>query len=306
MAAEKHLIVIVGPTAVGKTRLAIEVARHFDTVILSADSRQFYREMTIGTAKPTPEELNAAPHYFINCLSVKQKEAWNAGIFERKALQLLEQLFAKYDAVVLTGGSGLYVRAVCEGFDHLPPANEEARQFIRENYKAHGIEWLQAELRKRDPGYFEKLDPNNPQRMMRALEVCLVAGRPFTAFHQKQAPLRPFTVTGIGLDRPRAELHDRIHQRVDEMMAQGLVEEARQLYPYRHLNALQTVGYQELFAHLEDHYDLDRAAELTKRNTRRFARRQLTWFRKMPGLRWFHPEAQAEIFTFIRQSIEKA
>ncbi len=277
MARQKQLVVIGGPTAVGKTAAAIEVARALGTEILSADSRQFYRELNIGTAKPSPEELAAVPHHLVNSLSIHQD--YSVGDFERDALQLLQRLFQRYDTLLLVGGSGLYIRAVCEGLDDFPEVPPEVREQVRRFYEAEGLEALQEELRRYDPAYFARVDRRNPQRLLRALEVCRATGRPFSSFRRGEPKPRPFKPLLFYLTLDRALLYERIDQRVDAMMAAGLLEEARALFPHRHLNALQTVGYRELFDHLEGKTSLEEAVRLIKRNTRRYAKRQLTYFR---------------------------
>ncbi len=277
MARQKHLVVIGGPTAVGKTAAAIAVAQRLGTEILSADSRQFYRELNIGTAKPSPEERAAVPHHFIDSLSIHQD--YSVGDFERDALQLLQGLFQRYDTLLLVGGSGLYLRAVCEGLDEFPEVPPAVRRQVRRLFEEEGLEALQEELRRRDPAYFARVDRHNPQRLMRALEVCLAAGRPFSSFRTGKPKPRPFQPLLFYLTLERPLLYRRIDQRVDAMMQEGLLEEARSLFPHRHLNALQTVGYQELFDYLEGKTTLEEAVRLIKRNTRRYAKRQLTYFR---------------------------
>lgn len=291
------LIVIAGPTAVGKTALTIHLAQVLNTVIVSCDSRQFYQEMNIGTAKPTGMELAAAPHFFINSLSIF--DAYSVGDFERDALAFLEKKFVEKQAILMTGGSGLYIKAVCEGFDPFPTIDKKQRLQIEQQYQQQGIGYLQETLQQLDPVYFKQVDTHNPQRMMRALEVCLATGKPFSAFRKQKAATRPFHTLKIMLDRPRPELYDRINRRVDMMLENGLLEEAEQLYAHKHLNALQTVGYKELFDYFDGVTSLQEAIELIKRNSRRYAKRQLTWFRKDPDFTWFHPEDVDTIRNFI-------
>lgn len=272
-----------------------------DTVILSADSRQFYREMSIGTAKPSDEELTAVPHYFINSHSIQQE--FSVGDYEEGALKLLDQLFKEKKAVILTGGSGLYINAVTEGFDNLPKASAELRKRLNQQFQNEGIELLRDQLQKLDPAYYEEVDLNNPQRIVRALEVCIAAGKPFSSFRSRIKKERPFEIIKIGLIKERGELYGQINQRVDKMVEAGLVEEVRSLMPYRHLNALQTVGYSEIFDFLDGKTTLERAIALIKQNTRRYAKRQLTWFRKDPDIKWFQPDEIDSILDYIRLGI---
>ncbi len=283
--SQKELIVIAGPTAVGKTAIAIKLAQQLKTEIISADSRQFYREMSIGTAKPNTDELLQARHHFINSHSVT--ESFNVGDFEKQALQLLDELFKTHDKVIMAGGSGLFIQAVTQGFDELPAADVDTRNNLNEELAEKGIDFLQKRLKEADPGYYEQVDLNNPQRLIRALEVFETTGKPFSSYRKATTNKRPFHITKIGLDLPRDILYQRINQRVDDMIDQGLLEEVRSLLPYRHLNALNTVGYGELFDYFDGKTDLNTAIELIKQNTRRFAKRQLTWFRKDKEVRWF-------------------
>ena len=283
--SQKELIVIVGPTAVGKTAIAIKLAQQLKTEIVSADSRQFYREMSIGTAKPTADELLQARHHFIDSHSVT--ESFNVGDFEKQALQLLEELFKTHDKVIMAGGSGLFIQAVTQGFDELPVADVGLRNNLNRELAEKGIQFLQEKLKEADPVYYEQVDLNNPQRLIRALEVFETTGTPFSSYRKATTNKRPFHIVKIGLDLPRDILYQRINQRVDAMIDQGLVEEVRSLLPYRHLNALNTVGYNELFDYLDVKTDLNTAIELIKQNTRRFAKRQLTWFRKDKEVKWY-------------------
>ncbi|GAB2785974.1 tRNA dimethylallyltransferase [Hymenobacter luteus] len=287
-ATQPTLLVITGPTAVGKTELCVRLARQLGTEIVSADSRQFFRELTIGTAKPTPAEMQGVPHHFINSHSIT--EEYNAGRFEQDALALLTQLFQRHRVVILTGGSGLYLQAVTEGLDELPAVPPEVRQQLRTELEAHGLQPLVAELARLDPVAHARLDRQNPQRVLRALEISRGTGRPFSSFHGGKSAERPFRPVKIALTREREELYRRIDERMDQMLAAGLEEEARGLYPHRHHNALQTVGYQELFGYFEGHYDYAEAVRLLKRNSRRYAKRQLTWLRRDAEYQWFHPE----------------
>lgn len=280
----KTLIVIAGPTASGKTAVAIQLAQHYHTVIVSADSRQFFREMSIGTAKPTEGELAAAPHYFINSHSIT--EPFSVGDFERQCMQLLDGLFKKHDVVILVGGSGLYIKAITEGFDELPTADPDIRDRLNTELAANGIAALQERLKQVDPAYYTEVDINNPQRVIRALEVYEATGNPISSYRKSTVNKRPFNIIKFGLDMPREKLYDRINQRVDIMINDGLVEEVAALTPYRSYNALNTVGYSELFNYFDGKTDVDTAIAAIKQNTRRFAKRQLTWFRKDKEIIW--------------------
>jgi len=281
----KKLIVIAGPTAVGKTAVAIEVAKKLQTEIISADSRQFYREMTIGTAKPSVEELTQVKHNFINSHSIT--ENFSVGDFEREGLTLLEDIFQTHDTAILVGGSGLYIKAICEGFDELPPASAQLREKLNKEFEEKGIAYLQEKLRDADPVYYQQVDLNNPQRLIRALEVTEASGKPFSSYRKSVINKRPFECIKIGLNLPREILYQRINDRVDDMIKQGLLDEVRSLLPYRTLNALNTVGYSELFDYFDGKIGLPGTIELIKQNTRRFAKRQLTWFRKDKDIKWF-------------------
>jgi tRNA dimethylallyltransferase len=280
----KTLIVIAGPTASGKTAAAIQLAQHYNTVIVSADSRQFFREMSIGTAKPTEGELAAAPHYFINSHSITGP--FSVGDFERQCMQLLDELFKKHDVVILVGGSGLYIKAITEGFDELPTADPDIRDRLNTELAANGIATLQERLKQVDPAYYTEVDINNPQRVIRALEVYEATGNPISSYRKSTVNKRPFNIIKFGLDMPREKLYDRINQRVDIMINDGLVEEVAALTPYRSYNALNTVGYSELFNYFDGKTDVDTAIAAIKQNTRRFAKRQLTWFRKDKEIIW--------------------
>ena len=282
--ADKTLIVICGPTAVGKTDYAIKLAKEIGTEIISADSRQLYREIPIGTAQPSEKELAEVQHHFIATRSIADE--YNAGMFERDALALLEQLFKKHDTVVCCGGTGLYVKALCEGLDDVPKADDAIRSELIQRLETDGLESLRAELAKLDPVHFEKIDSQNPQRVIRALEVCLSTGKSFSSFHNSTKKPRLFTVKKIGLELLREELYDRINKRVDLMLNNGWLEEAKSVYDHRHLNALNTVGYKELFSHLSGEMSLEDATEKIKINTRRFSKRQLTWFKKDEEVEW--------------------
>lgn len=292
----KKLIVVAGPTAVGKTAVAIQLAKRLGVEIVSADSRQLFVEMNIGTSKPSHAERAAVKHHFVDCLSITTP--YDAGKFGGDALHLIAKLFEQYDQVILCGGSGLYIRAVCEGFDDMPDVPGIIREELVGQYKSRGIAWLQQQLSAADPDYFEQVDLENPHRLMRALELIRVTGEPVSALRKKNKITHPFSIIKIGLDMERQQLYDRIDQRVDGMMQAGLLEEARGLYAQKSLLALHTVGYQELFRYLEGVFELEEAVRLIKRNTRRYAKRQLTWFRK-EGMLWFRPDEIERMLDLI-------
>lgn len=300
----KHLITIVGPTAIGKTALSIQLAQHFGCEIVSCDSRQFYQEMTIGTAVPTSEELVAAPHHFIHNQSIFKN--YTVGDFEKEAIAKLDTLFAKNEVAILVGGSGLYVDAVLKGFDDFPEIPVLIRETVSSQYQELGLDYLQQQLKNLDIAYYEKLKTENPQtlqnpqRMMRFIEVCLGTGKPYSSFLNQKQNERRFTPIVIGLEAERNVLYDRINQRVDLMMQAGLLEEAKTLFPNKDLNALQTVGYRELFDYFENKISLPEAIEEIKKNTRRFAKRQLTWFKRKENTEWFDFKTDTkEIIQYI-------
>jgi tRNA dimethylallyltransferase len=301
LGTQKFLILVVGPTAVGKTSLCLKLANRYQTGIVSCDSRQFYREMNLGTAKPSPTELAASPHYFINSRSIE--EDYDVKQFEKEAIELLEKLFAQNRVVIMTGGSGLFAAAVTDGLDEMPEIDSSIRQSIISEYELKGLTFLQEEVKNCDPVYFKLVDQQNPQRLMRALEVYRGTGKPFSDFRVKQKIKRPFDVIKIGLERPREELYARIESRMDGMIDAGLFDEAEALFPKRHLNALQTLGYTEIFDFLEGKYNREEAVRLLKRNSRRYAKRQLTWFKKDSDIRWFNPENEADILTYLNDQI---
>ncbi|AXY78052.1 tRNA (adenosine(37)-N6)-dimethylallyltransferase MiaA [Paraflavitalea soli] len=291
-------IVIVGPTAVGKTALAIRMAEHFNTAIISADSRQCYREMTIGVAKPSVEELARVHHYFINSHSIHQEV--NAALFEQYALQSVNYLYGQRAVAVMTGGTGLYVKAFCEGLDDIPPVSLEVRERITKEFQQQGLAWLQQEVAEQDPLYYSTGEIQNPHRLLRALEVKLVTGQSIRTFQQGKKAIRPFRIVKIGLELPKEDLHRNINQRVENMMQEGLLEEVQSLLPWRHLNALQTVGYNELFQYLDGNCTLPEAVEAIKTNTRHYAKRQMTWFRKSIDIQWFSPTNDAAILDYCQ------
>lgn len=293
----KTLVVIAGPTAVGKTAVAIDLALRLRAEIISADSRQFFREMNIGTAKPSSSELATVPHHFINNLSIS--EDYDAARFGSDALVCLRKIFATRQYAILCGGSGLYIKAMIEGFDDIPEVDSRIREDIIAGYESLGISWLQERLREEDPGLFAHVDTQNPHRMIRALEVKRGTGQSISAFRTKSRHQHDFNVIKIGLEIPRDELYQRIDYRMDEMIRTGLFDEAKRLYAFRQHNALQTLGYQEIFDFMEGKYDKDEAIRLLKRNSRRYAKRQLTWFKRDPEMRWFHPREIDNIAEWI-------
>jgi tRNA dimethylallyltransferase len=295
----KTLIVVAGPTAVGKTRLAIDLALHFKTEIISADARQVFREMTIGTAKPSTEELAKVPHHFINSHSIH--DDFDAAAFADEAMEKILELFKSKDFVVLCGGSGLYIKALLEGFDEMPEVKSGIREELNTLLERDGIAVLQQELSSSDPQYFNEVDKQNPQRLVRALEVIRSSGRPYSSFRKKTTKELPFQVIKIGLEQPREILYDRIDSRMDAMITAGLFEEAEKLAPFKNLNALQTVGYQEIFGFLEGRYDRAGSIRLLKQNSRRYAKRQLTWFKKDTEMHWFDPKEFDPIIQYIHE-----
>lgn len=298
---QKTLIVIVGPTAIGKTALAIELAKHYQTEIISADSRQFFKEMSIGTAKPSVEELAAAPHHFINSHSITQ--FFSTGDFEVQALALMEKLFTKHDVLVMVGGSGLYINAVCNGLDDMPEIDLDIRERLNQQFANDGIEAIREQLATLDPEYYAKVDQSNPQRMIRGLEVVLSTGQKLSSFLTSNKKERPFNIVKIGLNTDREKLYNQINHRVDIMMQEGLLEEVKSLEAYKELNALKTVGYSEIFDYLDGKIDLATAVDKIKQNTRRFAKRQLTWFRKDEDTTWFEPRQGEQVLDFINRSL---
>ena len=281
---EKKLIILLGPTGVGKTELSLQMAEELGTAIISCDSRQMYREMKIGTAAPTEEELKRVPHHFIGHLSIH--DYYSCGRFEIDALAKCNELFQSHDTVIMTGGSMLYIDAVCKGIDDIPNIDEELRQSLLERYQNEGIENIRQELKILDPDYYKIVDLQNHKRIIHALEVCIQSGKPYSSFRSESVKKRPFTIEKIGLNRPREVLYDRINKRVDTMMENGLLEEAKSLYPFKGLNALNTVGYKELFNYFDGIWTLDFAIQMIKQNSRRYAKKQLTWFNRDSEITW--------------------
>ena len=297
----KTLIIITGPTGIGKTAAGIALAKHLQTEIISADSRQIFKELTIGTAVPSLQELEAIKHHFIHSHSIQ--ENYNASKFETEVLALLNKLFQQFNEVVMVGGSMLYIDAICNGIDKMPDADPEIRESLKKQHKTEGIESLRLQLKKLDPDYYYKVDLKNPARIIHALEICLMTGKPYSSFRSNLKKERPFRILKIGLNCDRDELHSRINRRVDKMVEAGLENEAKKVYRLRHLNALNTVGYREWFAFFDGEISRDKAIELIKRNSRRYARKQLTWFRKDPEIQWFEPQQTNDIIKFTVSTI---
>ena len=299
---KKHLIVIAGPTGIGKTNLAVNLAKYYQTEIISCDSRQFYKEMCIGTAVPTKSELEEVKHHFIQNLSIKDE--YTVGEFEKDALTSIEALHQKNNVAIMVGGSGLYIDAVCKGLDDFPKIQPEVRTSLNERLVHEGIKSLEQELVSLDPDYHKIVDKSNPHRIIRALEVCLSSGKPYSSFRNKQKKTRAFNTVKIILNRDREMLYQRINRRVNQMMEEGLLEEARALYKFKDLNALQTVGYKELFAYLEGEGSLENAVDEIKKNTRRYAKRQMTWFRRDPDTVFFNPDDETDIKKYLQEQIK--
>ena len=291
------MVVIAGPTAVGKTALCIELAKHYGSVILSADSRQFYKEMSVGTAKPNPEQLQAVKHYFINTKSIN--ELYGAGHFEKDALKTLNNLFKEHNIIFMVGGSGLYIDAVLNSVDDFIEVPLEIREELNTKFKEKGLEWLQNEVKKLDETYFNSADTHNPQRLVRALEVCLFTGKPYSSFLNQPKTERSFAAIKILINTNREKLYAQINQRVDDMMTNGLLEEVKELHGQKHLNALKTVGYKELYAYLDASYNLETAIDKIKQHTRNYAKRQLTWFKNRDEFETFEPNDLEKIKAYI-------
>lgn len=295
-------IIIAGPTASGKTALAIQLAHYFHTDIISADSRQCFREMTIGVAKPSPAELQAVKHYFINSHSIREEV--NAAVFEEYALQSAAGIFSRQPVAIMAGGTGLYIKAFCEGLDEMPPVAPAIRARLNEQYAQQGLAWLQQQVAEKDPLYYATGEIQNPQRLIRALEVKLATGRSIREFQQGKKKERDFRIIRIGIDLPKEQLHARINRRVEQMVEQGLLEEVRGLLPDRALSALHTVGYTELFDYLDGKITLEEAVSAIQQNTRQYAKRQLTWFRRDPAIRWFTPEAADAVIDYCKEQLQ--
>ena len=294
------LIVILGPTGVGKTETCLRVAEYFHIPIINADSRQIFAELPIGTAAPTQEQQRRVKHFFVGSLHLE--DYYSASMFEQDALAIIEQQLQEQGIALMSGGSMMYIDAVCNGIDDIPTVNDETRETMKRRLQEEGLPTLVEELRQLDPEHYQIVDKNNPRRVVHALEICHQTGNTYTSFRTNQVKERPFRIMKIGLNRPREELYDRINRRVDEMMRQGLEEEARHVYSKRHLNSLNTVGYRELFDYFDGHCTLEEAVFKIKSNTRRYMRKQLTWFKKDGTIRWFSPDNIEEILNYIANS----
>ena len=299
--SDKTCIIIVGPTAAGKTKLSLQLAEYFNTAIISADSRQCYRELDIGVAKPGAADLQKIKHYFISSHSIH--DVVNAGVFENYALQAVHEIFDTHDSVIMAGGTGLYIKAFCYGMDAMPEVKEEVRQLVRKQYHALGTSWLQEMLHQHDPLFYAKGEMQNPQRMMRALEIKLSSGTSILKWHSLPQKKRDFSIIKIGIELPRNEIYQNINKRVNTMMEQGLLEEVKSLYPNRNINALQTVGYSELFDYIDGRLTLQEAVDAIKKNTRHYAKRQITWFKRDETIQWFAPDNRIDILDFIEKNI---
>lgn len=295
------LVVILGPTGVGKTELSLQIAEFLGSPIISSDSRQLYKDLPIGTAAPTAEQLARVKHYMVGTLSLS--DYYSASQFEEEVLSLLNTLYQALPAVVMSGGSMMYIDAVCQGIDDIPPVNPEIRHAIYKQFEKEGLDSLLAELKEKDPIHYEEVDRKNHKRVIHALEICRTTGRPYSSFRTHTPKERPFRIIKIGLNRQREELYNRINQRVDQMMSEGLLEEARRVYPFRQLNSLNTVGYKELFNFLDGVWPLDLAIEKIKRNTRIYAKKQMTWFKRDPEITWFHPNDKEQILKFLQDRL---
>ena len=294
-------MVLLGPTGVGKTEISLKLADMLDCPIISSDSRQFYRELQIGTAAPTSEQLERARHYFIGSHSIL--DSYNAGQYELDALDLMSELFKTQDNLLLVGGSMMYIDAICNGIDDIPTVDEKTREYWKKVYAERGLEFLQNELKRLDPIHFDEVDLQNYKRVMHALEICSITGKPFSDIRTGKKKERPFNIIKIGLNRPREELYDRINRRVDEMMQEGLLEEAQKFYEHRHLNTLNTVGYKELYEYMSGNWTLEFAVNMIKQDSRRYAKKQLSWFNRDKDINWFHPNDEKTIITFVKNTL---
>jgi len=299
----KTLVIVAGPTASGKTAAGVKLAGHYNSEVISADARQLFRLMNIGTAVPSHRELNDIPHHFLQCIS--PEENYNASRFEAEVLELLRKLFSEHDIIFLVGGSGMYIDALCDGIDDLPSFDPEIRKKYAEKYRLEGLESIQEELKKVDPETYARIDINNHMRILKALEVSTQTGKPYSSFLSRQPKQRSFNILRIALDPGREALYERINSRVDRMMEEGLLDEARNLYHLKGLTALKTVGYKELFSYMDGNITLEEAVDLIKRNTRKYARKQITWFRKGDKYRWFSPENNEEMITWIDSNLKE-
>lgn len=294
---KRKLIILLGPTGVGKTELSLQLAEHFSSPIISSDSRQLYKDLSIGTAAPTAEQLNRVKHYMVGTLGIT--DYYSASQFEEDVIYLLEKLHQTNPVVIMTGGSMMYMDAICKGIDEMPTVTPEIRRAIYEQYEKEGLANILSELKECDPVHYEEVDRNNYKRVIHAVEMCRMTGKPYSSFRTNICKERPFDIIKIGLKREREELCERINLRVDQMMEEGLLEEAQKVYPYRHLNSLNTVGYKELFEYFDGNWTLDFAIEKIKRNSRVYARKQMTWFKRDPDITWFHPNQTPEIYTYL-------
>ena len=307
--SDKTLIVLTGPTAVGKTAVSLDIAKHFGIPVINADSRQIFKELRIGTARPTEAEMEEVKHYFVGTLGIE--DYYSASLYEQQVLELLDKEFQSHDYALLSGGSMMYIDAVCDGIDDIPTIDDQTRETMKRRLKEEGLEALVEELRRLDPDYYEIVDRQNPRRVVHALEICVMTGKTYTSFRSKERRskersrnVRPFRIKKIGLNREREELYNRINARVDQMMSDGLLDEVKALYPKKELNALNTVGYKELFDYLDGRWPLEEAVERIKGNTRRYARKQLTWYKKDEQIRWFHPDDKQSILNYISKDYE--
>lgn len=299
---KKTLVVLLGPTAVGKTELSLKLAERLQSPILSADSRQLFAELKIGTAAPTPEQLARVKHYFIGNLHLT--DYYSAAQYEQDMLREMEVLFQTHDTLLMTGGSMMYIDAVTKGIDEIPTVDDETRQMLKEHFEKDGLDALVKELKVLDPEYYNVVDLKNHKRVVHALEICYMTGKTFTSFRKAEVKERPFHIVMVGLQRPREELFERIGQRVDQMMADGLLEEVKQVLPFKELNSLNTVGYKEIFNYLDGEWPLELAVEKIKRNTRVYAKKQMTWFKKNERIKWFHPDEVEAIMQYIDEQIQ--